>query len=156
MLIDTYQDVIEGCGGRVETLANKERWDWIQRWREVFATGIYESTGHWKLGQFEWEIFVTQVRAMNGPRASLAYAVEQSLDFIVCPESPDIPAVHLFDADLPDFRSMNKDMYVWPSDLAWTMAFTHEESIGMGPYFCRREWVVAGSRGRSRRRTGRA
>jgi hypothetical protein len=156
MLIASYLEAIEGCGGRVETLADKERWKWIQEWREVFAIGVYGPTGHWKAGQFEWAIFVTEVRALNGPRASLAYTAEQSVDFIVYPEVPALPAVRLLDADLRDFRPINEDVYVWPSDLAWTMAFTHEESIGMGPYFCRREWVGHRSGSRSRRRRSRA
>jgi len=34
------------------------------------------------------------------------------------------------------------DVYVTPPDFAWTMAFTHEQDAGLGPYFARREWVV--------------
>ena len=47
---------------------------------------------------------------------------------------------------LPDYRAESYDVYVWAEDLAWTMAFTHEESLGLGPYFSRREWVVPSRR----------
>jgi hypothetical protein len=67
-------------------------------------------------------------------------------------DHPGASVLRLVNGALPDFRPLCDDVYVWPDDLAWTMAFTHEEASGLGPYYCRREWVVLGRPGRRTRR----
>lgn len=42
-----------------------------------------------------------------------------------------------FGVPSPDFSDWGADLYVFPADLAWTMAFTHEQCMGLGPYFAR-------------------
>jgi hypothetical protein len=59
------------------------------------------------------------------------------------PEAPEYPAYRCEGARLPDLSHTTTDVYVWPDDVAWTMAFTHEAAaLGLGPYFSRREWVA--------------
>lgn len=59
-----------------------------------------------------------------------------------CPEHEHLPAVRLQVAKRkPSFRQESGDVYVFPEDLSRTVAFTHEESMELGPYFSRREWV---------------
>ncbi len=90
--------------------------------------------------------------ALSGVSAAAAYDREHPDVFIVYPEWLKAPAVRLIGGTLPNFRPECDDVLVWPDDLSWTMAFTHEESLGLGPYYCRREWVVpARPRGRRRR-----
>lgn len=33
------------------------------------------------------------------------------------------------------FDELNTDIYVFPRSFEWSMAFTHEASLGLGPYF---------------------
>ncbi len=143
MTYDLYQTVLDRRGARQQTLEDRERWALMQGWRRIYAARLYAATGRWKHGPFEWHIFSHgYAHALHGERAALAYEAERSDALIVCPESGQLPAVCLTAGVLPDFRPECDDVYVWPDDFSWTMAFTHEESWGLGPYFCRREWVV--------------
>jgi hypothetical protein len=149
MTPETYQLILDRCRARQETLSEEMRWRLLQAWREVYAAGLHKAMGRWKDGDFEWNVFCSgHARALNGEKAAAAYAQEHPSAVIVCPESPRVPAVQLVGGELPDFRSECADVYVWPEDLAWTMGFTHEESWGLGPYFCRREWVGSPTRRR--------
>lgn len=137
-----YEEVLDACGGTWEPLSRSERDTWQQRWREAYAAGLYAATGKWKLGQFEWHVFSFQhARALNALRAVNAYQAEAPQPVIVCPESLALPAVLLRGTRLPDFSHRGADLLVAPPDLSWTMAFTHEESLDIGPYFSRREWL---------------
>ena len=155
MTAGDYQHALDRTGGQAEPLPDAERWALLQEWRVVFAAGLHAATGRWKQ-HFEWDIFCAgYARALNGEKAAVAYAAERPAAVIVCPESEELPAVRLHGGGLPDFREEVDDVSVWPLDLAWTMAFTHEESIGLGPYFSRREWLLSGparATGRRRRR----
>jgi len=145
MTPDNFQRVVERTGAHVEPLAEAERWALLQEWRQVYAASLHASTGRWKRGQFEWHVFsFGDTRALNGEKAVAAYAAEQPMELIVCPESEQWTAMRLHGGSLPSFREECYDVYVWPLDLAWTMAFTHEESIWLGPYFSRREWALLG------------
>jgi hypothetical protein len=75
-------------------------------------------------------------------RAEEAYRQERPTRLIVIPEDVAFPAYELAVRQLPSFSGLCGDVYVWPPDHAWTMAFTHEESDGVGPYFSRREWAA--------------
>jgi len=44
---------------------------------------------------------------------------------------------------LPFGRFCAIDLFIAPPDLEWTMIHTHEDHLLGGPYFCRREWLVA-------------
>jgi hypothetical protein len=114
----------------------------LQQWREVYAIGLHAATERWKDGQYEWNAFLQpRVRVLNGGKAGVAYQAETASRILVCPEDPRLPAVKMLDALLPDFRPESEDVLVWPEDLSWMMTFTHEESLGLGPYFARREWM---------------
>ena len=128
-------------------LTSEARHAWLQEWREVYAAGLHAATGQWKIDGFEWHVFSFQhARARNSQHSLAAYAAESAPDFVVCPESHRLPAVRLVGARLPQIAGRGSDILVAPADLAWTMAFTHEETQEIGPYFSRREWIVAGPR----------
>lgn len=150
-----YQLILDRCGGNQILLPKLERRNLLQDWREVYAAGLHLQKGRWKHGPYEWHVFSFEyAHALRGERALEAYEAEQPSAVIVCPEGPiKLDAVRLWDGELPDFRAEHDDVLVWPEDLAWTMAFTHEQSMGLGPYFCRREWVLTTrKRLRSKRR----
>ena len=99
----------------------------------------------------EWHVFsFGHARALEGEKAAVAYdSLESPLAFIVCPEDGDAPAFRVTGGTLPQLRATGMDVYVWPEDLTWTMAFTHEDGY-CGPYFSRREWMAVPNRASSR------
>lgn len=141
---EEYQTALERCGGRQEILEKVQRRQWMRRWREVYARALHAATGSWKLGQFDWHVFsYPYARALNGDEAVLAYEEEQPKVLLICPEYEELfPAARLVVAKRkPNFRQEGGDVYVFPDDLSWTVAFTHEEPARLGPYFSRREWI---------------
>ena len=146
--------------GNTHELAPKDRQRAMQSWREVFAVPLYQARGRWKDGQFEWHLFSGKTTpALNGARAQAAYAEEARQwnrgrkraapgggkpTYCVVPEDLEYRAFQVAGGQLPDFSACLADVYVWPANLGWTMAFTHEaEAMGLGPYFSRREWLGA-------------
>jgi hypothetical protein len=142
MEANEYYDIMSRCGGDHRELDRNERWQLMQRWREVFAVSLHAKTGKWKLDEFEWAVFSNRyTRALAGGRAMEAYCSEQADDFFVVPEDAKLPAFECQGSRLPDFNAAVADVYVWPEDLSWTMAFTHEANLmELGPYFSRRDW----------------
>lgn len=137
-----YEQALTECGGTWEPLSNSERGAWIQRWREAYAAGLYTATGKWKLGEFEWHVFsFRHARALNALPALQAYRSEPPQPVVIYPEARALPAVLLRGTRLPDFAGRGADLLVTPLDLSWTMAFTHEETLEIGPYFSRRDWL---------------
>ena len=91
--------------------------------------------GHKKLQheQFLWHIFSGgHYPATEGDLALKQYSAQIGTEFIVL--SNDRKVAFLTD-QLPDSTSLY-DYYVFPPNLAWTMAFTHEAGW-LGPYFAR-------------------
>ena len=139
----TYETILGRCGGEREILSNNDRLRLLQNWREVFAVGLHAATGKWKRGEYEWHVFsFGDARALCGEKVMMAYSQERPAAFIVCPEEAGLSTVAIRGGSLPDFRPLADDFCVWPEDLSWTMAFTHEESAWLGPYFCRADWVA--------------
>ena len=157
MTLQSFQSVLDECGGQTEPIARIERDKLLQTWREVYAAPYHDAKGRWKLSQYEWHVFsFGYTRALNGERAVAAYSDQSAPSLIVCPEDGRSPAWKLTDGNLPDFRKWGGDVYVWPDDLSWTMAFTHEGGLGLGPYFSQMEWAIAcRTASRHRRRTRR-
>jgi hypothetical protein len=112
----------------------------------VYAAPFHRRTGRWKDGQFEWHVFSSgETKSLHAFRAEAAYAEERPRSVLVVPEDEEFDAVRI---ELPHgkdrrpyFGGIYADVYIWPPDLSWTMAFTHEQESGLGPYFSRREWV---------------
>jgi hypothetical protein len=145
MTINAFVAEIERCGA-CEELPKKQRWAAMQRWREVFAAPYHAATGKWrKHGDFDWHVFTPKhFQALSGSKAVELYEGQPPTTFVVVPDEEfqqHLPAFRCRGGGWPNFRRFMIDVYVWPEDVGWTMVFTHEESIGIGPYFCRREWV---------------
>lgn len=142
-----YREVLARCGGLQAEIPFKERWRVMQEWRAVYAAPFHQQTGRWKDGQFEWHLFSGRhVRALSGAKGSAAYEAERPTALVIVPEAEELPALRIDlprgKSGLPDFGAIYGDVYLWPPDLCWTMAFTHEQESGLGPYFSRREWVM--------------
>jgi hypothetical protein len=121
----------------------------MQDWREVFAAVYHETAGKWKLGDFEWHIFsFGYAPFITGDKAVYEYSQQIAAPFyLITEEAKGFPAYWVDEVPWPDLRSWLLDAYVSPEDLSWTMAFTHESESGLGPYFCRREWIITRPQG---------
>jgi hypothetical protein len=137
-----YEQLLAACGGRCEPISRRASADLLRGWRQVYAAGLFAATGRWSRGGLEWHVFsFGHARALCGEPAIQAYEAERPPSVIVYPQSRRLPAVRLIGGAQPNFRPVHADVLVWPEDLAWTLAFTHEESLGLGPYFSRRDWL---------------
>lgn len=142
MELKEFEAELDRCGTRGAPITRQQRGESTQRWREVYARALHGAAGRWKHGQFEWHVFsFKHTRALSGGKALEAYQIEKPGRLVVVPEDQGVPAYDMVVNALPYFTSIYGDVYVWPSDLSWTMAFTHEENDGVGPYFSRREWA---------------
>jgi hypothetical protein len=116
-------------GSVVRLLSEEEAAQLAKQWIATF------SNGHKGLKdeQFLWHIFSGSVYpSTEGDEALRQYRVQIGTEFIVL--SNDRKLAFVTD-QLPDSVSLH-DYYVFPPNLAWTMAFTHE--LGwLGPYFAR-------------------
>ena len=137
---------IERIGCERTLLSKKQRGVVLQQWREVFAAPYYQVSGKWKLDGFEWHVFsFNHTPAITGDEAINSYKTSVRTRFFVVPEDPRLEAYSCESGEWPSFRQTLCDIYVWPQNLSWTVAFTHEESLGLGPYFSRREWIDTNS-----------
>ncbi|MBI4859612.1 MAG: hypothetical protein HY815_05030 [Candidatus Riflebacteria bacterium] len=149
--LEEYERALQQCGGRREDLTQRDRGALLQEWRSVYAARLFAATGRWKHSKHEWHLFsFGYVTSLRSKRAMAEYARQAAVDLIVWPESLHLPVVRLSGSSLPDFSGTGLDVYVWPADLSWVMAFTHEDSSGYGPYFVPREWAALEDRPDSR------
>ncbi len=82
---------------------------------------------------YKWHIFsYKQYPSVSGDEALALYSEQKSLEFIVL--SNDEPVAITTDL-LPEHCAL-RDYYVFPKNMAWTMAFTHEDGW-LGPYFAK-------------------
>jgi hypothetical protein len=139
-----YLQILDACGGQREELQQRDRWALAQAWREVYAARLHSATGKWTWLGYEWHVFSFQHSpACEGRKAVTEYLRQAASRFIVNPEEGrgmGLPAYRITDGQLPRFQGSKLDVLVWPEDLSWTMAFTHEEG-DCGPYFSKKAWV---------------
>lgn len=162
-----YLEIVESCGGESVQLGTKDRWSALERWRRVYARALHERTGKWQINGFDWHVFSFEhATAEEGSAALEDYRLQRASALLVLPEDGRLPAFQLNGeygprratkhlgraagqgqerppkraldgAALPDFTGTALDVLVFPPDLAWTMAFTHEAdaSLEIGPFF---------------------
>lgn len=82
--------------------------------------------------QYKWHIFCGEgYPSVEGDLAETTYKEQESPTYIVMSEDGEA----LLTNEKP--KDLNcTDAYVFPENLSWTMAFTHEEDW-MGPYFAK-------------------
>jgi hypothetical protein len=80
-----------------------------------------------------WHIFSdASYPSVHGAEAELQYKQQTATEYIVLSNNRK----EAFVTDLLPEGCSFSDYYVFPMNLAWTMAFTHEEGW-LGPYFAR-------------------
>lgn len=113
----------------LQTYSEAEAQQWAERWCGVYARGK-RAPG---LKQYLWHTFSWDAYpSVSGAEAKRLYA-QHSWSEVVVLSNDRQTAVR--SAELPAGNGCD-DFYVFPADLAWTMAFTHEEGW-LGPYFAK-------------------
>ena len=141
-MADDFYEIMRDSGAELHELIDRERWQEMQSWREVFAAPYHNETGKWKRGKYEWHIFsFNHTPSISGEKALTRYQAQPVEKYYVVPEGGILTAYLCVGGRLPNLRLLLEDIYVWPDDLSWTMAFTHEMDVWLGPYFCLREWI---------------
>jgi hypothetical protein len=131
-------------GAAVTVLGVQERRRVMQNWREVFASAVKSQTGTWVHLGFEWHAFSYEfAQSKGGPRGLALYLAEAAPEVYVVPEDADDKAFICRTPTPLDFSVCRTDILVFPPDLDWTVAFTHEQPE-LGPYFSRAEWCRLG------------
>ena len=114
---------------RLKEFTKEEAAGLARDWLDVFGR---ERRGM-NTGAFMWHIFSGgRFPALENDEARAEYRDQVCCEFIVL--SNDRDAAFLTDTR-PEDRVFS-DFYVFPPNLAWTMAFTHEDGW-LGPYFAR-------------------
>jgi hypothetical protein len=107
----------------------------VERWLQVFFANVKRATGEWVHLGFCWHGYSYGFEtALDGDDARAAYIGCGDVDLVAYFEH----AALLFDcggARAPRLETLDTDVYVFPRTLGWSMAFTHERSLGLGPYF---------------------
>ena len=116
-------------GSIIRLFTEDEALQWTSTWLSTFCKGQA-----WvKDEQFLWHLFSGgRYPSAEADAALAAYRAQIGSEFVVL--SNDRNLAFLTDK-LPESCSLF-DYYVFPPNLAWTMAFTHE-SGWLGPYFAR-------------------
>ena len=87
--------------------------------------------------------------ALEGGEARRVYAAERASGFYALPNLADGNGYRCEAKPFPDVGGL--DAYITPIDFSWTMVFTHEEELSIGPFFTRAEWSSRPTRGEERR-----
>ncbi len=107
----------------------------LARWLSAFGQ---DSVGI-NIGAFLWHIFsAARYPSESGSAAKAAYEQVVAHEYVVL--SNDRKVAFATD-QRPEACSLT-DYYVFPPNLAWTMAFTHEDGW-LGPYFARHQHFEA-------------
>ena len=116
--------------GRVLTVYSQSESSRIEeQWMKVYASrrqGLNTKA-------YKWHVFSGGAYpCLEGDEARSLYDVHAAVEYIIL--ANDFCAALATD-ERPTRLSLN-DVYVFPKNLAWTMAFTHEEGW-LGPYFAK-------------------
>jgi hypothetical protein len=113
----------------IREFTQRETAELIRQWLDVFGRkrdGV-------SVKQYLWHVFSAGCYpCISGDEAIAEYEQQLSCEFVILPNPHD--TAYILDSR-PDSRPF-ADYFVFPPNMAWTMAFTHEEGW-LGPYFAR-------------------
>ncbi len=131
---------IQAAGASVTLLPEREAWAVQRQWQAIFwAPGRAAGTrrGH---DECDWHAFTWgKCPALSGGRALRAYLEQAPAGYYVWVEGRRARVYRCEGGSLPDLSPLRQDVHVFPVTLSWTMSFTHEHDLGLGPYFARSE-----------------
>jgi len=98
-----------------------------KKWMSIFC----KNKQGFNTKQFKWHIFSGDgYPSIEAEEAQKKYDSKKEIEYIVMGNTGEL-AIHL---NKKPQNYNHKDCYVFPVNMAWTMAFTHEEGW-LGPYF---------------------
>ncbi|VAX38267.1 hypothetical protein MNBD_UNCLBAC01-2041 [hydrothermal vent metagenome] len=112
----------------------------MKDWESVYCPLSKKEKEKICFGDFKWHVFSNKsYKSIEGEKALKEYNNKVSRIFYVIPEIKIWPKEKAFMCkNLPpsELATKLKDFYVFPKNLAWSMAFTHEHRW-LGPYFAK-------------------
>ena len=127
-------------GNIIKELIEEDIKDELERWDEAFCPLSKKQKDAIYYEQFKWHVFSNEkYNSLERDKAIEAYSNQQALEYYVVPQLNTWPNEKGFITDkLPesDLAKKKIDFYVYPKNMAWTMAFTHENEW-LGPYFAK-------------------
>jgi hypothetical protein len=133
-IIDYFSDYenIELDNDAIQTIEN----DWISNFCNISKRDKEDI----HLEQYKWHTFsYEKYPSLSGKEALDQYYSHKALSYIVLPEFQMYSdEVAFITNTIPDYGRLDitTDFYVFPKNMAWTMAFTHEQDW-LGPYFAK-------------------
>lgn len=116
-------------GRIVRELSEQEVKEAVTRWLDCF--GANRAGANTKA--YLWHVFSSECfPSVSREAALLEYSGQQAVEYVVLSNDRD----EGFITDVLPTSSSLSDWLVFPPNLAWTMAFTHEDGW-LGPYFAR-------------------
>lgn len=110
----------------------------LARWDHKFAGHIDDSTKQEiYYDQFRWHLFSYEKQpCLVGDEARRAFdALHKNELYMMVERSPYVTLLsHAEAVTAQDFEQM-EDVYLFDRSFTWTYVKTHEESLGLGPYF---------------------
>ena len=102
---------------------------WLAQWLAAFGRDRHGVNAK----DYLWHIFSgARYPSLGGAEALTEYRRHSAPEYVVLSNARDVA----FETNLPPETCSLSDFYVSPRNLAWTMAFTHEDGW-LGPYFAR-------------------
>jgi hypothetical protein len=132
---------VSDVAGVMKQFTAIEAEQWLARWLAAFGQRRHGVNAK----DFLWHIFSAgRHPSVDADEARAAYMQHEATRYVVL--SNDQHSVFLLDRKPVDWPE--PDYNVFPENLAWTMAFTHEEGW-LGPYFSKHadyEWLEPANR----------
>jgi hypothetical protein len=114
-------------GQIVREYARDEVSELVDQWLGVYAQNGFGSLSR----QYLWHVFSSgSTPALEGPAALDRYEAQACAQYVVL--ANDRKSAFL--TETRPVRNVLQDWFVFPPNMAWTMAFTHEEGW-IGPFF---------------------
>ena len=114
-------------GKILRVYTKKETWAFEKEWMQTF----FQNKQGANTGAYKWHIFsFEKYPALSGDKAFNKYIQQKASEYIVLSNDNDLA---IATDELPTECNI-MDYYVFPKNMAWTMAFTHEDGW-LGSYF---------------------
>ena len=125
----------------VQVLSVEEAKDWRDRWRRIYARATKQKTGRWVNGGYDWHSFSFEhTKSVDLEAAKEHYRERRDTRLILLPDGHGSGRAEGLIVEGPPPDLGRTDYLVFPPNLDWTMAFTHEDGW-LGPYYSCRDWV---------------
>lgn len=116
-------------GKIIHVFTEQETHDFEQQWMNTFCKQKQGANTK----AYKWHIFSSgKYPSISGHEAVEAYFQQEAPEYIVLSNDRALAIA----MDMLPKRCDCSDYYVFPKNMAWTMAFTHEDGW-LGPYFAR-------------------